>query len=100
MTDILDLVHDVNQMVERFVRENAKPVAPVQLGLDQRCGRMFVTDNAIIVPEYNDRSVQYYGGFEYIDKEYRIELGDYVIYTDNDQRVVEALEQFAEMEAE
>lgn len=37
-------------------------------------------EECIVVKKYNDNTLQYYGGFEYVDKDCRRELGDYVIY--------------------
>lgn len=43
--------------------------------------------DAILVAKHNDRTLQYYGGFEYVDKDYRLELGAYVLYSADDPRV-------------
>lgn len=55
------------------------------LGLDQRAsyGGMWAdlrNEEWVAVKKDEDRVLQYYGGFEYIDKEFRKELGDYVFY--------------------
>ncbi len=55
------------------------------LGLDERAtyGGLWVdtqNEEFIACKASDDRVLQYYGGFEYIDKEYRKELGVYVFY--------------------
>lgn len=55
------------------------------LGLDERStyGGLYVdvqNEEFIACKASDDRVLQYYGGFEYIDKQYRKELGDYVFY--------------------
>lgn len=65
------------------------------LGLDERAtyGGLHVdvqNEEFIACKASDDRVLQYYGGFEYIDKEYRKELGGYVFYLtepDGDGRV-------------
>jgi len=90
----LDFLDGINEQVEDFVRESTTVAQPIEAGLDMRCGRLYMTDEAIVVSKYNDRSIQYYGGFEYVDSEHRIEVGDYVFYTADDARVSEHLEQY------
>ena len=71
-----------------------KEVRAYDLGLDSRAGhRLYVDNKHIIVDARQDRTLQYYGGFEYIkDSESRLEFGGYVIYKD-DSRVTECLAQ-------
>jgi hypothetical protein len=45
-----------------------------------------------------DQRLCYYGGFEYVDKYYRQELGDYVFYTAGDDRIDECLDHFRNLE--
>jgi hypothetical protein len=61
------------------------------LGLDARSGRVYAIGNEdegyIIAPLSTDKSLQYYGGFEYVDKEYRHQYGQWVFYSAEDSRV-------------
>jgi DNA-binding transcriptional MerR regulator len=50
----------------------------------------------LIVRKDEDRTLQYYGGFEYVDKDARTEVGNYVIYTNDSDRVADCLEQYYE----
>ncbi len=98
---IYDLIDTVEEKTRRFVNDNMDPVSATELGLDQRCGRMFVNEDGIAVDKDTDRRLQYYGGFEYVDKDYRHELGDFVFYTVDDDRVRDHVEgYFAEEEVE
>jgi glutathione synthase/RimK-type ligase-like ATP-grasp enzyme len=95
---IYDLIDSVEEKTRRFVNDNMDLVPASDLGLDLRCGRLFVNEDGIAVSKDGDRSLQYYGGFEYVDKDYRNELGDYVFYTVDDDRVREHVEQYLEQE--
>lgn len=93
-----DLLFESNLLVNRYLA-GAQEVLPEDLGLDRRAGyRMFVTEEAIAVTKNCDRSLQYYGGFEYVDKDYRTEIGEWVFYSAEDDRVAEHLSCFFEKE--
>lgn len=96
-TDIHELIDSVSEQVEKFTR-NMDQASPKDLGLDRRASfdNLFVNDDCIIVDKGSDQSLQYYGGFEYVDKEFRFEMGDYVIYLANDQRVREHISRYFE----
>lgn len=98
---VFDLIDDVETKTRRFVNDNMDMVPASDCGLDPRCGRLFVNDEGIAVNKANDRGLQYYGGFEYVDKDYRFELGDFVFYSVDDDRVRDHVETFfAEEEVE
>ena len=70
-------------------------VKATQLGMDIRAGyKLYVDEDCIIVDKRNDQSLQYYGGMEYVDKEFRSEIGDYVIYLSNAGRVADCLDAY------
>lgn len=50
-----------------------------KLGLDRRCGEVIVGETWIATCD--PRTLDYYGGFEYIDPEHRLTLGDTVFYS-------------------
>ncbi len=90
-----DMIDAISQVVERNVRENFEMVSADKLGLDIRAGyKLFVNEDAIVVTKTSDRSLQYYGGFEYVDESCRQELGDFVFYMADDDRVREHIEHF------
>ena len=95
-TDTLEMIDEIQYMVERHV-QGLRRVSAVELGLDMRCGRAYVSENmdAIIV-DGDARSFNYYGGFEYIDSEDKRTLGDYTVFLDTSDRVRDALESLME----
>lgn len=94
MSQVLNLVYDLDDQIRAVVRD-LPYVAADELGLDRRSAyRVWVDEDAIIVSKDQDRTLQYYGGFEYVDKDARIECGDYVIYSNDDSRVADCLEQY------
>jgi len=106
--DIYELFEAQRALANQYI-DGMTEVLPQDLGLDKRAGyRLYINKEAIAVSESGDRSLQYYGGFEYIDKAYRTELGDWVIYSiddpelgfdeDNDCRVTECIKRYYESE--
>lgn len=75
------LISEVNEVTKRFISENMEKVDAMSLRLDPRsASRLYVNTECIAVEVRYDSSLQYYGGFEYIDKEQRIQIGEYVFY--------------------
>ena len=97
--DALDFCEQMTEKARRFVGQMTE-VKAKQLGLDPRSfyGVAYADESAIVVSKDQDRSLQYYGGFEYVDKEYRREVGDYVFYLAEDDRVREHLDHFLQAE--
>jgi hypothetical protein len=91
--DLFELIDNVTELTDNFVATMGL-VPATRLGLDDRCGKLFVTPDCIGVYKSNDRAVQYYGGFEYVDKEHRYEFGDYVFYSHEDSRISDCLEHY------
>lgn len=95
--DIDELVDTVNDMMRHFVTENAECVPAKELGLDSRCGELWVTANAIICDD-DPRNLNYYGGGEYVESESVVRVGDYTVYMDTDERVQEWLNNYRKEE--
>lgn len=90
-----DLIEQVNEQIEsRIMSDEFVLTCSENCGLDPRaCYRMYVSEECIVVPSHADRSLRYYGGFEYITEEFRNVIGGYVIYfvEDEDCRVSEII---------
>jgi hypothetical protein len=86
----MDMIESVNETVKAYIRTMTE-VKAEELGLDSRCGHLRVSTDSIAVPKNRDNTLQYYGGFEYVDKDHRTEVGDWVFYFDEDNRVSEHL---------
>ena len=91
---ILDTIDEAVAMMERAVAVLPK-VSANQIGLDVRAGWVYVdVENQLIVVDHNSvRSLNYYGGFEYVDSEQVTTMGDYTVYQseDEDDRVGDAV---------
>lgn len=95
ITDSHEFIEDIMNRTERFVTEHATMVEPIKLGLDERSApKLFVTKDAIIAAKSDDGRLQYYGGFEYVNKQFRQEIGDYVFYLSEDARIREHLHDY------
>lgn len=97
---VYTIIEAVSDQVFSHVQDNMKQVKAAELGLDPRCGRLYIDDECIAVDASNDRTLQYYGGFEYVDKDYRTEIGGYVFYSREDDRVAEHMDTLEESQAE
>lgn len=100
MSKVLNLVYDMQDQVRNIVN-GLTEVQADELGLDLRAGYcLWVDEDAIVVSKHNDRLLQYYGGFEYVDADARMECGNWVIYTNDSERVADCLEHYYNEQAE
>jgi len=94
----LNVLDEINNLVDRQV-QGMERIAASKLGLDDRCGRVYIDrDDRVIVVE-GSRGIDYYGGFEYIKEgEGRVTVGDYTFYMECDrvEDCFESLEDVAE----
>jgi hypothetical protein len=93
------LLEEFDSKLRDLIEEEMTVVNARELNLDIRAGyRLYIDSDHIIVDVNGDGSLQYYGGFEYIDKEYRQEVGGFVIYSreqdSDDGRVSECLDYY------
>ena len=78
---------EINGKIEAIIDEMIE-VKPDELGLDKRCAfQLFIDEEYIAVQKSDLRNIRYYGGFEYVSEEYVLELGEYVFYHSEDERV-------------
>jgi hypothetical protein len=68
-----------------------------ELGLDFRCGRILISLDEDFVAAANPRSIEYYGGWEYIDSEYKLDAGDYRFYDRGADRVDAVIQYYREL---
>lgn len=79
----------LNELAEELLSDATETNART-FGLNERAGhQLWLTEehDAIVASRSVDRALQYYGGFEYVDKSCRLECGDYVFYSSEDSRV-------------
>lgn len=93
---IFDLVEQVNEQVEEYMTDQgAHTVRPEQLGLDERAGHSLrVAEDWIAVKSHHAGSLDYYGGFEYVDESYKCTLGDWIFYSADDERVYDHIQAY------
>jgi hypothetical protein len=85
---------EINERVEAIIDE-MREVRPDDLGLDKRCAyHLYIDEEYIAVQKSDLRNLRYYGGFEYVGEEYVQELGDYVFYHAEDERVADHLAEY------
>jgi hypothetical protein len=100
MSQVLELMQGLEDQIRNTV-SGLPQVRAEDLGLDRRAAySIWVDEDVIIVSKNEDRTLQYYGGFEYVDSSARMECGDYVIYSDSDSRVYDCLDYYRETEEE
>ena len=92
----LDMIDCVNEVVERHVRK-MDLVTASDLGLDIRCGRVFIDRNEEVIAVECSRSIDYYGGFEYIKEgEGRTQVGSYTFFNTESSRVQDCFDHLNE----
>ena len=86
---------EINQKAEAIINEEFREVTPQELGLDPRAGdHFFINEEYIAVGNGRLESLNYYGGFDYVDEEHVTVLGDMVFYSADDERVQDHLDEF------
>ena len=79
LESIEDIIDDATDRVERVLKNMKRVCGEKECGLDKRAGSMWVDEDCVIIRTDCKRSLEYYGGFEYVDCT-PIGLGDYTIY--------------------
>ena len=96
-----NLLNEIDQKLEiEFASSDYFRAKPEAFGLDPRSFGEAITDgfDYLIVKRNDDKSLKYYGGFEYVNDFGRQEYGNYVIYSSESTRVFDALEAFREFQ--
>ena len=96
----LDMIDCVNEVIERHVR-GMDHMTATKLGLDIRAGRVYVNREEEVIAVECSRSIDYYGGFEYIKEgEGRTTCGSYTFFNTESTRVQECFDHLNEQETE
>ena len=86
-TSFDDISASLNALAEMTIQK-CTYVTASQCGLDRRAAQgLFRGEDYLVVTKSDDARLLYYGGFEYVDKSCRMEFGDYVFYSTEDERV-------------
>ena len=96
----LDMIDCVNEVVERHVRKMERS-SPAQLGLDVRCGPVYIDLAEEVIAVTHSSAIDYYGGFEYIKEgEGRTTCGSYTFFNTESSRVQDCFDHLNETEQE
>lgn len=82
---------NINQLIELVesahaaIEHDCELIPAHELGLDLRCGSIYVGED--FVATSRPRELDYYGGFEYVDSEYTLRLGEWKLYFKGDSRI-------------
>ena len=76
---------DLVESAQAAIQQDCELIPAHKLGLNSRCGFVYVGED--FVATSRPRELDYYGGFEYIDPEYTIRLGEWKLYFKGDRRI-------------
>ena len=92
-----ELEQQVEELVNRYIKEaEAVCVNADHVGLDYRCGMVYISVADDFVAVSGNYSIDYYGGFEYIDSDYRTTIGNMTFYSGEHSRVRDCIEYYIE----
>ncbi len=91
-----DIIQDKLAELEEAITEHCQKVGAQELGLDYRCGQVFVGQGYLAT--HNPRQLEYYGGFEYIDRAFVTTVGSLTLYAQEAERVHTCLDHYAGVE--
>jgi hypothetical protein len=101
MSNMYELIENINTQVEERLANDTFNLLTNGADIEKAVGdrraayELWVSEECVVVKKAHDRTLQYYGGYEYIDKSLRMEVGDYVVYFDDgevDGRVGRAID--------
>ena len=87
----------INDLIEQIVGgPDVVTVNAESVGLDYRSGTVYISVENDFIASASIRSIEYYGGFEYIDSEYTTSLGHIKFYSGETSRVRDAINYYKE----
>ena len=90
-----ELQEQIEQVVDQYFEDAAAiRVSAEAVGLDARAGYVFISTEEGWIASRNTRSLDYYGGFEYISEEHKVTVGEITFYSNDHDRVADALEYY------
>ena len=92
-----ELEQQVEELVMKYLEESgAVYVGADMVGLDYRCGRVHISVEEDFVAVNGRYSIDYYGGFEYIDSDYITTIGRVTFYSGETSRVRDCISYYKE----
>ena len=96
-----ELQDQIDNLIDQYLEDsNAARVSAEAVGLDSRAGYVFVSteEGWIAAVAGNVRSLEYYGGFEYVDD--KLSIGEMTFYSSDSSRVADAIEYYNNKQGE
>ena len=96
-----ELQDQIDNLIDQYLEDSdAVRVSAEAVGLDHRAGYVFVStgEGWIAAVAGNVRSLEYYGGFEYVDD--KLSIGEMTFYSNDSSRVADAIEYFSHKDIE
>ncbi len=88
-----NLIKSVNDQVKQKLADDFHAVTADDLGIDNRAiSNLWANSTGIVIRKSYKRTFDHYAGGEYIDKRHITEIGDYVFFSADDDRVAEWLD--------
>ena len=92
-----ELEQQVENLVMQFLEESESVyVNADQAGLDDRCGSIHISVNEDFIAVNSTNRIEYYGGFEYINSDYKTTIGHITFYSGEHSRVRDAIAYYIE----
>lgn len=93
-----ELEQQVEELINKYLKgSRAVCVGAHDVGLDHRCGMVYVSpEEDFIAVSGSPGSINYYGGFEYIDSDYITTIGHMTFYSGETSRVQDCIEHYIE----
>lgn len=92
--NIWEMVDEMNEIATATVRETMEACRAEDLGLDPRAGYHLFVNRDCVAMRGRTASLDYYGGFEYVDSEYVQVVGDWKFYFCDDERVQDHIDAY------
>jgi len=92
-----ELEQQVEELVNKFIEESgAVCVSALLVGLDIRCGMVYVSTDLDFIAVSGNGMINYYGGFEYINSDHIATIGHMTFYSGEHSRVQDCIEYYIE----
>ena len=82
-------IQDALSELDQQIAGSVTPHKAEDAGLDPRCGMIYLGEDFLATRDR--RSLDYYGGFEYVDPEYIQQVGGWTLYSVDDSLVLRAM---------
>ena len=101
MEELFDIMEKVNLEIKQYISKNMRECTAEELGLDPRAGyKLFVNEFGIAVHNSARSTLDYYGGFEYVDSEYVQTIGNWTFYLEECDRVSDCIFEYFNYETD